>query len=88
MIAAEVPSDGARVVAVTVPEAVGVGGDDLDVQCGHAELVRDELRVLGLVPVGLGRQAQHHLAGRVDAQKHRSIRLVSHCPLPSWSWGR
>ena len=43
-----------------------------------AELVGDELRVLGVLPVGLRRQAEHHLAGRVHAQKDCSVGLVSH----------
>ena len=63
---------------MTDAEAVGVGGHDLDVERRDAELVGDELCVLRLVPVGLGRQAEHHLAGRVHAQEDRPVRLVRH----------
>ena len=69
----------ARVEPVAGAEAVLVGRDDLDVERRDAELGGDELRVVALVAVGLGRQAQHHLAGRVDAQEHRAVGLVSHC---------
>ena len=40
----------ARVVAVTHAEAVGVGGDDLDVERRHAELVGDELAYCASLP--------------------------------------
>ena len=46
------PVGRARVEAVADAEAVGVGGHDLDVERGDAELVGDELRVLGLAAVG------------------------------------
>ncbi len=57
----------ARVVAMTDAEPVGVRGHDLDVERGDAELAGDELCVLRLLPVGLGRQAQHHLSRRMHA---------------------
>jgi hypothetical protein len=63
---------------VTDAEPVGVHGNDLDVERRDAELVGDELRVLAFLPVGLGGQAEHHLAGRVHAQKDCSVRLVGH----------
>ena len=44
----------------------------------YAQIVADELRVLRLVAVGLGGQAEHHLARRVDAQEDRSVCLVRH----------
>ena len=72
----------ARVVAVTDAEAVGVGGHDLDVERRDAELGPDELRVVGLAAVGLGGQAQHHLARRVHAQEDGSVGLVSHWIAP------
>ena len=80
----------ARVVAVADAEPVGVGGDDLDVERRDAELVGDELRVLRLLPVGLGGQAEHHLAGRVHAQEDRPVRLVQpslSSPLGWWLCG-
>jgi len=63
---------------VTNTEPVRVRSDDLDVERRDAELVGDKLSVLGLLPVGLGGQAEHHLAGRVHTQKDRSVSLVSH----------
>jgi hypothetical protein len=59
-------------------EPVGVGGDDLDVERRDPELARDELGVLGLPAVGVGREAEHHLAGRVNAQEDRPVGLVRH----------
>ena len=59
-------------------ETVQVGGHDLDVEGGHAELIGDQLRVAGLVAVGLRGQAEHHLPGRVHPQEDGSICLVSH----------
>ena len=44
----------------------------------YAELVGDHLRVLPLVAVGIGGQAEHHLAGGVHAQEHRSVGRVGH----------
>ena len=85
-IAAGVPSDGLVLKPWPIAEAVGVGRHDLDVEGGDAELVGDELRVLRLAAVGVGGQAQHHLAGRVDAQEHRAVGLVSHHRLSSSSW--
>ena len=77
-IAAGAPAGRARVVAVPDAEAVGVRRHDLDVERRDAELVGDELRVLRLLAVGVGGEAEHHLAGRVHAQEDRSVRLVSH----------
>ena len=77
-IAAARSAGGARVEAVADAEPIGVGGHDLDVERGDAELGGDQLRVVGLPAVGLGGQAEHHLPGRVNAQKHCSIGLVSH----------
>ena len=85
-IAAGVPSDGLVLKPWPVAEAVGVGGHDLDVEGGDAELVGDELRVLRLAAVGFGGEAQHHLAGRVDAQEDCSVGLASHHRLSSSSW--
>ncbi len=68
----------ARVEAVTDAEPVGVRGHDLDVERRNAELGGHELRVLALLAVGFGGQAEHHLAGRVHAQEHRSVGLVGH----------
>jgi hypothetical protein len=69
---------GARVEAVADAEAIGVGGHDLDVQRRDAELVGHQPGVVGLAPVGLGGEAQHHLAGRVDAQEDCSVGLAGH----------
>ena len=77
-IAAGVCADGRGVVAVAGAEPVVVGGDDLDVERGHAELGGDELRVAGLLAVGCCGQAEHHLAGRVHPQEHRPVRLIGH----------
>ena len=78
-IAAGVAVGRARVVAVAGAEAVGVGGDDLDVERRDAELARRRARAYSrLLAVGVGGQAEHHLAGRVHAQEHRAVGLVSH----------
>ena len=77
-IAAGVCADRRGVVAVTGSEPVLVGRHDLDVERRDAELGGDELRVASLLAVGLGGQAEHHLAGRVDPQEHRPVRLVGH----------
>jgi len=41
-------------------------------------LAGDELRIVRLVPVRVRREAEHHLAGGVNAQEHRSVGLVRH----------
>ena len=76
-IAADVPADGAGVVAVAVTEPVGVGGDDLDVERGTPSSSATSC-AYGLLAVGLGRQAQDHLAGRVHPQEHRAVSLIGH----------
>ena len=76
--AAPVLSEGLVLYPWPDPEAVGVRGDDLDVERRHPQLVGDELRVPRLVTVGLGSQAENHLPGRVDAQKDRPVGLVGH----------
>ena len=78
VIAASVPADGAVLKPWPTPNRSVSAGNHLDVERGNAELGGDQLGVIGLALVGLGGQAEHHLAGRVNAQEHCSVGLVSH----------
>ena len=63
---------------MTDAETIAVGRDDLDVERRDAELGGDLTGVFGLAAVGLGGQAEHHLARRMHAQEHRAVCLVGH----------
>ncbi len=82
------PSDGLVLKPWPEPKRFSSAGTTLTSSARYAELGGDELGVPALVAVGLGRQAQHHLAGRMDAQEHRAVGLVSHSPVPFSSGGR
>ena len=77
-IAAGVPPEGVSLNPWPDAEPVGVGRHHLHVERGHAELLGHLLGVLALPAVRARGEAEHHLAGRVDAQKDRSIGLVRH----------
>ena len=78
LIAAGVPPDGLVLKPWPSPKRSVSAGTTLMSSAGHAELVGHQPRVLGLVAVGLGGQAEHHLAGRVHPQEHRSVCLIRH----------
>ena len=78
-IAAGVPPDGLVLKPWPVPKRFSSAGHDLDVERRHAELVGDELRRSApSLPSASVVRLSTILPGRVDAQEHRAVRLVSH----------
>src|SRR5436305_211833 len=64
------PLGRARVEAVALAEAIGVGRDDLDVQRRDAELVRADLGVLPFLAVRIRRQAENPFARRMNPNEY------------------
>ena len=86
-IAASVPSLGLALKPCPLPNRSVSAGTTFTSSAGTPSSSATSCAYSALLAVGLGRQAEHHLAGRVNTQKDRSVRLVSHRRFSSRSLG-